>query len=336
MKYGCHRVIEPKGVFPQAAYKLDNTPKAYDDEILIQVETLNIDSASFKQIKDEVGEKGIAKRIMEIVEERGKMHNPVTNSGGMLIGKIKEIGKSLEGKIDAKVGDRIATLVSLTLTPLKLYRIKKIKGEQIDVDAYAILFESSIFAKLPEDIDAKVALAALDVAGAAPLVGKLVKEGDTVLILGAGKSGMLCTYEARKRTKNGKVIVMTRSKKSAGRIKSLGYADYVFRADATNPLEVLDKIEKVTKGELCDVVINAVNASNTEMASIVSAKDGGKICFFSMATSFQKAALGAEGIGKDVYMLIGNGYSKGHAEYTLNILRESKPLMKVFKKLYGN
>ena len=72
------------------------------------------------------------------------------------------------------------------------------------------------------------------------------------------------------------------------------------------------------------------------MASIVSAKDGGKICFFSMATSFQKAALGAEGIGKDVYMLIGNGYSKGHAEYTLNILRESKPLMKVFKKLYGN
>lgn len=343
MKYGCHRVLEPKGVFPQAAQRLDNTMKVYPDEMLIDVQTLNIDSASFTQIKNSVIDSGasnvneaIGKRVMEIVAERGKMHNPVTGSGGMLIGTVKEIGSDLESKVDVKVGDRIATLVSLTLTPLKVYEIKGIKGEQIDVNAEAILFESGIYAKLPNDMTDKLALAALDVAGAAPQANNLVKRGDYVLVLGGGKSGMLCMYAAKKKAgKKGKVIVLTHSQASTERIKSLGYADEVIQGDATNPVEVLEKIEKVTGGKLCDVVLNVVNIPNTEMASIVTAKDKGIVYFFSMATSFTKAALGAEGIGKDVTMIIGNGYTKNHAEYTLNVLRSSKKLMEEFKKLYA-
>lgn len=54
-----------------------------------------------------------------------------------------------------------------------------------------------------------------------------------------------------------------------------------------------------------------------------------------MATSFTKAALGAEGVGKDVNMIVGNGYTKGHAEITLQILRESEKLRKVFTELYA-
>ena len=47
-KYGTHRVISPKGVLPQPADKLDNNmDEIYDNEILIDVQTLNIDSASF-------------------------------------------------------------------------------------------------------------------------------------------------------------------------------------------------------------------------------------------------------------------------------------------------
>ena len=344
MEYGIQRVIEPKGVFPQAAYKLDNNTKTiYSDEILIDVHKLNIDSASFAQIKDSVKKagiidvnKGISDRIMEIVEERGKMHNPQTGSGGMLIGTVKEIGPDFGKGSDLKKGDRIATLVSLTLTPLKLYEIMAIQGEQVSVRGEAIIFKSGTYAKLPLDMNDKLALAALDVAGAAPQAEKLVKKESTVLVIGGGKSGMLCMYAVKKKLgKKGKVIVLTHSDKSTKLIKRLGYADEVIQGNAQDPIDVLKKVEKATKGDLCDLVLNVVNVPDTEMASIVSTKDNGVIYFFSMATSFTKAALGAEGIGKDVTMIIGNGYTKCHADYTLNLLRKSKKLMKEFKRLYG-
>ena len=72
------------------------------------------------------------------------------------------------------------------------------------------------------------------------------------------------------------------------------------------------------------------------MASILPVKDGGVVYFFSMATSFTKAALGAEGVGKDVTMIIGNGYTKNHAQTTLNLLKESRMLRKIFEEKYVN
>ena len=35
---------------------------------------------------------------MDIVSTRGKMHNPVTDSGGVLIGKVIELGKDAPAK----------------------------------------------------------------------------------------------------------------------------------------------------------------------------------------------------------------------------------------------
>jgi L-erythro-3,5-diaminohexanoate dehydrogenase len=70
------------------------------------------------------------------------------------------------------------------------------------------------------------------------------------------------------------------------------------------------------------------------MSTILPIRDDGKVYFFSMATSFTKAALGAEGIGKDVEMIIGNGYTKNHANITLDVLRESEKLRKLFEAKY--
>ena len=53
--------------------------------------------------------------------------------------------------------------------------------------------------------------------------------------------------------------------------------------------------------------------------------------FFSMATSFAAAALGAEGLAADVTMLIGNGYLPGHAEYALDLVREQPRLRRLFQ-----
>ena len=341
-RYGTHRVIEPKGVLTQPANKVDNNmDEIYDNEILIDVQTLNIDSASFTQIEEQAkGDKEeIAKIMMSIVEKQGKPRNPVTGSGGMLLGTVEKIGDALVGKTDLKVGDKIATLVSLSLTPLRIDKIKDIRPDidQVDIDGKAILFESGIYAKIPADLPENLALSALDVAGAPAQTAKLVKPGDTVVIIGAGgKSGMLCCYEAKKRAGvTGKVIGICHSEKSTKRMMNLGFCDEVFSADATQPVPVMKKIEELTNGQMADVCINNVNIPDTEMTSILVTKNTGVVYFFSMATSFTKAALGAEGVGSDVTMIVGNGYTKGHAEITLQELRECEALRKIFTELYA-
>lgn len=339
-KYGTHRVIEPKGTLPQPALKISNDTSIYDNEILIKVDYLNIDSASFTQLKEEAGGNlnKIKNKILEIVQERGKMQNPVTGSGGMLIGKVEKIGDDLTDKIELRVGDKIATLVSLSLTPLKIEKILDINPDidRVEIEGKAILFESGIYAKLPEDMDDTLALAALDVAGAPAQVKNLVKKGDSVLILGAtGKSGLMCSYMAKKMAGNeGRVIGQARNEIRASFLKETDFCHKVIIADVLSPTNVLEETLKGNGGNEVDIAINCLSIPNSELSSILPVRDKGIVYFFSMATSFTKAALGAEGIGKDVTMIIGNGYTKNHAQITLDLLRESKKLNEIFKEKY--
>lgn len=337
--FGTHRVISPKGVLPQPADVIDNTMEIYDNEVLIDVQTLNVDSASFTQIEKQANGniEEIKKIMLGIVAKAGKHKNPVTGSGGMLIGTVKEVGPAYVG--DLKVGDKIATLVSLSLTPLVIDEILEVRPDidQVDIKGKAILFQSGIYAVLPKDLPETLALSVLDVAGAPAQTAKLVKSGDTVVVIGGGgKSGLLCLYEAKKRAGiTGKVICIGGSEKSTDRARKLGLADEYFAADATDAIYIYEKIVELTDGKLADVVINCVNIENTEMASILACKDDGTVYFFSMATSFTKAALGAEGVGKDVNMIVGNGYCKGHAAISLQVLRECPELKALFAEMYA-
>ena len=342
-KYGTHRVIEPKGVLTQAAWKIDNDmDKKYSNEIICDVISLNVDSASFTQISEACGgdEKKIGEMIMGIVAERGKQQNPVTGSGGMFIGKVAYIGEDLLAKpdFDLKVGDKIASLVSLSMTPLKIKEIKAIHKDidRVDIVGQAVLFESALYAKLPEDMSEPLALAALDVAGAPAQARKLPKEGDSVLILGAnGKSAVLCGYEAMKKVgPNGKVVGVVRKAAQVPGLKELGVYTDIVVADCTKPVEVMEAALAANDGKEYDISICCVNIESCEMSAILPGHDDGLVYFFSMATSFTKAALGAEGIGKDVTMIVGNGYTKNHAEITLNVLRENPKLRKLFDEKY--
>lgn len=338
-KYGIHRVISPQGVLTQAADKVDNDmTKRYSNEIICDVISLNIDSASFTQIEEACGgdvEK-IKQMILDIVGEKGKMQNPVTGSGGMFIGTVSYIGEDLD--VDIKVGDKIASLVTLSMTPLKIDEILAIHPEidRVDIKGQAVLFECGLYAKLPDDISEPLALAALDVAGAPAQTAKLVQAGQSVLILGgAGKSGMLCCYEAMKRVgPTGRVVAMDYSREGIDELLRIGVCHKAFQASAAMPVDVLEKALEANDGREYDVAICCVNVNNCEMSAILPVHDGGVVYFFSMATSFTKAALGAEGVGKDITMIIGNGYTKGHAVITLQELRENREIREIFDKKY--
>lgn len=339
-RYGTHRVISPQGVLTQAAYQIDNGMDVqYTNEIICDVTSLNIDSASFAQMEEACGRdpEMIARMILDIVRERGKMQNPVTGSGGMFIGRVAHIGEDLQGR-GLCVGDRIASLVSLSMTPLRIDKIRQIHMDidRVDIDGQAVLFESGIYAKLPNDMPEALALAALDVAGAPAQTAKLVKPGDSVLILGAaGKSGILCCYEAMKRAgPTGRVVGLVIDEAQRRLVRDLDVCHDAIIGDATRPVEVLQAALAANGGNEYDLSISCVNIENAEMSCILPVRDGGLVYLFSMATSFTKAALGAEGVGKDVTMIIGNGYTRGHAEVTLWELRENKKIRELFENTY--
>jgi len=336
--FGTHRALEPKGALPQPADRLDNDfSRLFRGEMLVSVETLNVDAASFRQM--ESTGKDVGRQVLETVRERGKQHNRVTGSGGMLLGRVLELGPGRPAGESVTVGDRIASLVSLSLTPLRVDEVTAVRAAsaQLDVKGEAVLFASSPYAKMPADFDDRVALAALDVAGAAPQVARLVRKDSIVVILGGGgKSGVLSACEARRAGGPGATVIAVESHEPYAReVAELGVCTAVVSCDARDPVATRAAVLAKTGGREADLVLSCVNVDGAELGAILCARDRGVVYFFAMSTSFTRAALGAEGVGKDVDLMIGNGYARGHADHTLHLLRTTPNLRALFERRYG-
>src|SRR5262249_42215820 len=111
-------------------------------------------------------------------------------------------------------------------------------------------------------------------------------------------------------------------------------SDVSLRVDATKAMDVLEAVRKATGGALCDLVINCASVPGTEMATILSTRDGGTANFFSVATSFTAAAPRADGGGTVLPMMIGTGSVRGHADLTLELLRSATKLREFFPARY--
>ena len=329
---GLHRVVEPRGVLPQAAWRLDPDPDIYDDEVLLRVERLNLDAASFRQLTDaHPGDPaGVRAEVLGIIRTRGKMHNPVTGSGGMLVGTVDAVGAA--SPLGLQAGERVASLVSLTLTPLAVTDgLARWSGasEQVPADGHAILFGRSIAARLPDDLPTPLALAVLDVCGAPALTARVT--GDyvrpRVLVLGAGgKSGSLAAIAARRAGARELVGVVPTDVEAAG-VRAAGLVDEVVVADARDAVALAAAV-----GTPADVTVVCVDVPGAEGGAILSTAAAGTVIFFSMATSFTAAALGAEGLAADVRMLIGNGYVPGHAAMALDLVRQEPAVRGLFER----
>ncbi|GIH24421.1 L-erythro-3,5-diaminohexanoate dehydrogenase [Acrocarpospora phusangensis] len=323
---GLHRVLSPAGVLPQAAERLDASPGLWPGEVRIRVERLNLDAASFRQLSETYGD-GVRAEVLAIIEARGKMHNPVTGSGGMLVGVVDEV--TPESPLGLKPGDRVATLVSLTLTPLRITDgLARWDGrsEQVPAEGHAILFARSIAAVLPEDLPMPLALSVMDVCGAPALTRRVVTPGSVVAVIGAaGKSGSLSLAAAR-RAGAAKLIGVVPHAREADALTAAGLADEVVVADARDPVALAAAV-----GTPADVTVVCVDVPGCEHGSILATRDGGTVVFFSMATSFSAAALGAEGLAADVTMLVGNGYAPGHADLALDLFRAEPGVRRLFE-----
>ena len=330
MEYGFHRVVEPAGVIPQAAWKLDASPELLrHTEILLRVSALNLDSTGMAQLQA-AGE-DIGAQVMGIVHQRGKMHNPVTNSGGVLVGTVQEIGPAVGPGFTPGIGDTVIPLVSTSTLPLHLDSVTAVSGDQLSVEGTAVLFDGMAYTPAPADFELPLALAILDISSIVPQVHRHVETGQCVLVIGAGKSGAAAMAAIRDAATGVRVIALDPDPQRLGRLAGLGLADVTIESDATRPETVLGQVQRVTSGSLCDVVLNCVNVADTEASAILCARRGGTVVFYSMATRFDKAALGTDATDNDVRLVIGNGIAERQAERSLDLFRENPDLLGYFE-----
>src|SRR5689334_14619493 len=96
-----------------------------------------------KQIREETNndESLIKKKILEIVNKRGKMHNPITNSGGVMLGTVLELGSKRK---DVSKNDLVIPLASISCFPLYISKIISISDDTVQVEG---IFFNFIFYK---------------------------------------------------------------------------------------------------------------------------------------------------------------------------------------------
>lgn len=246
-----------------------------------------------------------------------------------MVGTVSELGAH---RHEPAEGTRVATLVSLSLTPLVIHEILHLDpaSEQVGVRGRAILFGSGLYAEVPEDLSDEMTLGVLDVAGAPAWAARLVRPGMRVVVVGAGgKSGMLVSAQARRNAGDeGHVLGLCYPEATLGAAEDAGAEAIV--VDCTDPLATSEAVLDAFEGRLADLVFVCTNVPGCEGGAILSCEDDGRIVFFSMATSFTSAALVAEGLGKYPDMTIGNGYLPGHARLALDLVRDEPALLKRF------
>ena len=327
---GVDRVISPAGSLPQQADRLHASGPVHPYEFEVAVERLCLDSTSHRNIREGAGgdPDRMAARITEIVAERGKMHNPETDSGGVLVGTVAEVGESFSDPPEP--GDHVVTLSSMTLTPLRLEEVTSIDpaSPQVQVRGTAYVFERGFWAPLPEDLPLQTALEVLDVCSAANQTRELTPAGGAVCVLGAGHAGKLAMAAARDAGAES-IAALDVDADALDRVASAGLCDAAVNADLRDPVAALEAARAAGVSE-ADLTISVVNATRCEPAAILLTADGGTALFFAMSTSFSSASLAGDGIGTKVQMVIGSGFTPDRGAYALELIRSSAPLRAAF------
>ena len=316
---GAHRVLEPRGGLPQPAWRVDPHAPLRPSELALAVERISLDSWSFRQLWGEAeGDEGrFADLLFAVVHDRGKLHNPVTDSGGTLIGAVSELGGPAGAARGFQVGERVVPLTSCSAIPLALDRILAVNpaASEIEVEGRAVLPLAFPLGHVPDDLDPRLVIAAADTAGAPGLVHDLLPEGGRAVVLGAnGIAGLLACAAAQER--GARVLGVDVAVRA---VAETGVAEPV-EADATDARAVLDALERVGGGE-ADLVAHVAAAVGCEAAAVAAVAEEGTIVLFSLATSFQRCVNVADVFGKRPRMVISSALRLHHADLAYDLLR---------------
>lgn len=348
--FGEERVLEPKGFFPVSAWQLDNKREIKDTELRISIQKIKLEEGNFRQICSscEYDFNRIKKRILSITERRGKLHNQLTDSGGICCGVIEEIGEKYKNTAGLKVGDKVIGIASLTSVPIKITNIKSLNFNysQIEVEGYGIFFSSSPIIKIPEDIPEEILLVAFDESGSIAKASSIAETGKKFFIFGSDIFTTIL-YAAAIRFSNGVGCYISvclyfddENYILEENIRALfkPYIDKLFTIDGVSPLDSYNEILKKefdkepSDEELFDSTVICSNMMGMEVIGVLLTKQHGNLFFTNLINNYNLVVLMAESFGKSINTISVEEYSSGFPEFTLNLLY--KIIMKL-KRIHG-
>lgn len=331
--YGIKRVVEPKEVLPISAWKIDSARKIYSDELRVSIKIIHIESASFRQICVESSndEERIKERIRDIIIKRGKLHNPITDTGGLVFGTIEEIGEDYANSQGLRVGDDVICNASLAAVPLHIQRITKIHFglSQIQAEGYAIINESLSLIKRPDNIPVSLLLYTLDESGTLYAVHRSAKDMKRCLVVGNSLLSNLLFGQAIRKAAGPEAEILCLldnntdlvAKSSQLRVlleKTFSSVHYV---NIVKPVECLNHLDI----GLFDLSVNCADMAGAETINILSTKKDGIIYFANMINNYNIALYITEIIKRHIDIRCGEGYEPDYVDFDLALLQDIAP-----------
>lgn len=329
--YGLERVLEPKYVLPTSAWKLDNSRNIYPNEMLLSIKRIHLEGTSFKQICTEVNynEEKIKQTIIDIVIRRGKLHNPVTDTGGLIFGQVEKIGESFESQGGVKAGDEIICNASLASVPIYIEKITAIDYafNQIEVEGYAVVHDRIPLIKVKPGIPLNLLLFTLDESGTLFSLNKLAEGKVKCLIVGNNMiTNLIFGYVLRRKLGPEGEITCLLDRKTGIQITGGGIdrlVSLVFNQihylDILKPVECL---EKLNAESLFDLSVNCAEIPGAETVNILATRPGGTVLFANLINNLNIALYITESISKTLEVHGAQGYIEGYDDFDVQIVSE--------------
>lgn len=331
ISYGRERVLEPKYVLPTSAWKLDNSRNILPDEMRVSIKRIHLEGTSFKQICTEVNynEEKIKQTIIDIVIRRGKLHNPVTDTGGLLYGQVERIGEDFENSLGLSQGDEIICNASLASVPIYIENISSIDYvfNQIEIEGYAIVHSKIPVVKVSDDMPLNLLLFVLDESGTLFRLSQMAEGNNKCLIVGNNMiTNLIFGYVLRRKLGPAGEIICLLDKKTGIQITGGGIdrlISHVFnRIHYLDILKPTECLEQLNAESLFDLSVNCAEIPGAETVNILAAKPGGTVLFANLINNLNIALYITESISKNLHVQGAEGYIEGYADFDVEIVRE--------------
>ena len=343
--YGLDRVITPKQVFPAAAWQLDNSRELKNGEIRISIRRLHIEGTSFRQICQESAndEALIKEKIKDIVIKRGKLHNPVTDTGGLLYGVIEQIDPGYENTKNFKIGDEVICNTSLACTPLFIDSIKTIDPNypQVEAEGYAIILPGVPVIRKPEDLPIDLILYTFNESGTIYNVSKEAVGKQRFAVVGNNMMmNLIYGYTIRISAGADAEIFCIFDRNTEALMEGQAIDElmgYVFNSVSYhNLLKPVGCLKSFAGYAPMDMVVNCADIPGAETVSIMSAGNGGTVVFANFISNYNMALYITEATSRNLHIQCADGYLEKYDEFDFELVRQLAPFIEGTFKTRGS
>ncbi|MDO4517724.1 MAG: sigma 54-interacting transcriptional regulator [Bacillota bacterium] len=332
--YGLERVVSPPRVFPASAWELDNSRKLKRGEMRISLETVHVEGTSFKQICQDAAndEEKIKEKIQDIVIRRGKLHNPITDTGGLFTGVIEEIDKEYNNVKGFKVGYRVICNTSTAGIPMKIDKITSVSDtfSQFNAEGYAIALPEMPVIKRPDDISMALLLFIFNESGTIYNVSKSAKGKKRFGVVGNNMlMNLLYGYTIRRAAGPEAEIYcifdrnteITMQGEKIDEIMGKVFTEVSYH-NLLRPVDCLKSFENYPQ---IDMFVNCADIPGAETLSVIATKSGGIVVFANFISNYNIALYITEATSRDLQIMCADGYLEKYDEFDFEIARELTP-----------